>query len=288
MIKEKIVFRREACTGCGLCARVCSSAAIVMNDKTPVQAWPARCSACGHCAAICPAGVITANPESGSRQFWVEKPAENLSPVELLLRKKRSVREFKSAALDASTLAQMITYAEKAPSSSNQRHRLYGVVTSKEKLVQIEKAVVDAFQAYLKFLNPLFINSISLFSRGQGESLWQTAEDIRFIQAEYAAGRSPIFRGAPCVVFIAAPKTDVQARDDCIIAQQYMMLYAESQGIGSCIIGYAQYAHGAMEKCFSLPRSYVIYSVGIFGYPRYTYQNEIHYEKPVVIWDRPI
>ena len=77
----------------------------------------------------------------------------------------------------------------------------------------------------------------------------------------------------------------MQARDDCVIALQYMMLYAEAQGLGSCVIGYAQYAHRSVERVVDLPKGHRVYAAGIFGYPQHKYRREIRYVRaPEVIW----
>lgn len=65
------------------------------------------------------------------------------SEIEKLLTTKRSVREFKDKPLEKETIERLIGYAEKAPSSTNNRHRKYIVVTNTEIKHKIEKCVVD-------------------------------------------------------------------------------------------------------------------------------------------------
>ncbi len=51
---------QQACTSCGICAKVCPYRAIsVTPKKTPALVNPAACMGCGTCAAECPANAIT-------------------------------------------------------------------------------------------------------------------------------------------------------------------------------------------------------------------------------------
>ena len=108
--------------------------------------------------------------------------------------------------------------------------------------------------------------------------------DFKNLVRKTSEGKSHIFRGAPCVVFLVAPKNYDQSRDDCVAAQHYMMLYAQSLGIGSCIIGYAQYAHKKLERYLKIPKDKRIFAVTIFGYPQYRYRKTIQYHPPSITW----
>jgi NAD-dependent dihydropyrimidine dehydrogenase PreA subunit len=46
----------DSCTSCGLCARTCPAAAIVMKDGRP--GWTSRCSECNRCINLCPSSSI--------------------------------------------------------------------------------------------------------------------------------------------------------------------------------------------------------------------------------------
>lgn len=86
------------------------------------------------------------------------------------------------------------------------------------------------------------------------------------------------------MIFIAAPKNYDQSRDDCVAAQNYMMLFAQSLGIGSCIIGYAQYAHKKLARYLKIPKDKQIFAVSIFGYPRLSYKKVVRYREPSITW----
>ncbi len=49
----------EDCTGCGLCRKLCPSAAVTGEKKEPHVIRADHCIECGACGRICPAGAIT-------------------------------------------------------------------------------------------------------------------------------------------------------------------------------------------------------------------------------------
>ena len=282
---NKIIFMTKECIGCGLCSDICGNSIIKMKDGFPYIENDELCCSCGHCAAICPKQAICSNDTHNYRSFKIKRIEQSTNNIETLLKSKRSARDFKDEVPSHATIEKIIEYAEKAPSSTNNRKRKYIVVTDKNKIAKIEKSVVMRYKHLDKIITSLLVKIIGLFSKKLSSNLALTKTDITRMKEAYKLGENPIFKNAPVLIFIASPKDDVQAKDDCIIAQQYMMLYAESIGIGSCITGYAQYAHKSVESFVDLPDGYVIYSVGIFGYPKYTYKNEIIYNnKPDTVW----
>ncbi|MGC9966378.1 MAG: 4Fe-4S dicluster domain-containing protein [Syntrophobacteraceae bacterium] len=57
----------EKCIGCGMCAYVCVSYAVRVNEFEDSCEWlylPGRCTFCGRCTAVCPGGAL--RMENGS------------------------------------------------------------------------------------------------------------------------------------------------------------------------------------------------------------------------------
>lgn len=283
--RNKIALEASKCSGCGLCVEICGSSVIKMENNSPIFHKYEYCCSCGHCVAICPSQALYSDDPSNYRSFRVQKFEPGINVIEKLLKNKRSVREFKDETLSRDTITELISYAEKAPSSANNRHRRYIVIQDKAIIDKAEKSVMSHFIRIGRILTPWFIGITRLFNKKTSREFTSIKTEIVNMKNAYEKGANPIFKGAPAIILIIAPKIDVQAKDDCIIAQQYMMLYGESVGIGSCINGYAQHAHKSLEKLLNIPKDYNIYSVGIFGYSKYTYKNEIIYNfKPKVVW----
>lgn len=275
---NKIKIEVDKCVGCGLCSAICGSKVIEMENGKPIFRNPELCCSCGHCAAICPKEALQSEGHN-TNDFEIIQLDSTSSEIEKLLTTKRSVREFKDTPLEKETIERLIAYAEKAPSSTNNRHRKYIVVTNTEIKNKIEKCVVDEFWKYRFWLNPLVLGLADIFSKKTAHFLWLLKKDIEHMKNEYEKKQNPVFRDAPAVIFGIAPKDDIQAKDDSIIAQQYMMLFAQSIGIGSCVIGYATHVHKALERVLKVPKGYSIFSTGIFGYQKYQYLKEIRYTK---------
>ena len=282
---KNIRIDQSKCVECQKCIAICPAKVLKLAAGKIEIAHPKFCISCGHCAAICLENAISSHPNNRKNPFLVKEIPSDLPDNCVLFHEKRSVREFKNQLLSKNSIEELIQYGEKAPSSKNLRKRLYYVITDKDKINQLEEAVGKIFKKLLFILNPLLLKLVSLGNKKTAVELTNLVRGIKSLIDEQQQGMSPIFRGAPCIICIAAPTHSVQSKDDCLAAQQYMMLYGHTCKIGSCIIGYAQYAHKTVEKILNIPKGYSIYAVTIFGYSKFAYEQEIEYiKKPQVIW----
>ncbi len=269
------VITESLCTGCGLCGKVCPAKAITLQNTT-ASITKERCISCGHCAAACPADAISSNTTE-PKSFHIEEPAG--SSVEQLLQGKRSVREFRDEPIPREILEEMIRYGELAPSSRNTRGRKYFVVT-KDRVTELEGAVIRGLSRVASPAKPL-LPLLKIFCRKKAASISSLQNLFTAMQKSYDAGNHPVLCGAPTVICIAGPKTNMQRKDDCVCAEQYLMLYAESLGIASCINGFTQIAHKEAEKYLGVPNTHSIEAVVMLGYPKYQYKKPVRYETDI-------
>ena len=61
-------YATDACTGCGLCERICPAATIKVSGK-PV--WGKACTQCLGCLNRCPVGAIQYGPGTGNKERYV-------------------------------------------------------------------------------------------------------------------------------------------------------------------------------------------------------------------------
>lgn len=280
---ENIIIDQSKCVNCKKCIAVCSSNVLSFDSEKVEISHPEFCVSCGHCAAICLEDAISSHPDNNRNPFVTKQIPTDISKDHLLFHSKRSVREFKNQILSKDQMEELIKYGEKAPSSENLRKRMYYVITDKNKIVDLERSVVKIYKNLLRILNPLLLTLVSLWNKKTAAELRNLVIDFKRLVDEQKQGLNPVFRDAPCVICIAAPTNSVQSKDDCLAAQQYMMLYGHTCNIGSCIIGYAQYAHKTLEKNLKVPKGYSIFAVTIFGYAKYAYEKEIEYTNKVNI-----
>lgn len=107
---------------------------------------------------------------------------------------------------------------------------------------------------------------------------------FRHLVEQNKQGNDNVFRNSKCIICISAPKASTHSKDDCIASLQYMVLFAHSIGIGSFIVGYAQYAHKVIEKYFKIRSGFSVFSVCALGYAKNDYKNKIVYKLPEIIW----
>ncbi|MDO5845016.1 MAG: nitroreductase family protein [Methanocorpusculum sp.] len=272
-MSSDIIVDLEKCTGCGLCVSVCPTVTLSIINKKSSVAYSHRCISCAHCAAICPRGALTSN------RFSVASLEGN--EIEKNLSGKRSVREFKDETIPAEILDRIVYFGEKAPAAKNVRNRKYIIVSDIDKIDEIERAVISKYQNYGKILEPARI-AVKIFSPKKSEKLKRMSHEFRHMKKSLYDKGHPIFCGAKALIIILSPKHDIFAKDNCFASQNYMMLYAESVGVGSCINGYSQITHKAVEKIIECPKGYRVYAVSMFGYPKYKYQNTTEFKTDII------
>ncbi|MBN2890791.1 MAG: nitroreductase family protein [Bacteroidales bacterium] len=283
-MKNKVIIDHSKCTLCENCISVCGTRKLELKDNSIQIVENASCILCGHCAAICPVDAISL-PDDCQMPYETKYFDENLTEIEKLLKNKRSVREFTPKKIEKEILGKFVYYAEKAPSSSNKRKREYIVITDENKILELEKTVIEKFNSYKTLTSDFSRGLIGVFSKHTSKMLNSVRDTIVKMNTNFDKKDYPVFRGAPAVVFIIAPTKDMQAKDDCVISQQYMMLYAQSLGIGSTIIGYAQHAHKSLEKALNIKEGYSVFSASIFGYQKFKYKKEINFINiPKITW----
>jgi nitroreductase/NAD-dependent dihydropyrimidine dehydrogenase PreA subunit len=280
--KYNVEINKMRCIACGNCVGVCPAKVLRIDGGKAYCQFPARCIACGHCAAICPEDAIIGISCNEKFRFSTRPVPHNYSPIEKLLSEKRSVRRFLQKSLAQETIEKLLYFAEKAPSSRNSRTRSYHVLSDPDSIHKAESVVVDEYRKILRIMNPVSIWGIHLINPKKGKQYRTLRGVLSKLIKKFDEGESPVFRNAPCVIIGLASKTGKQTKDDAIAAQHYMMLYAQSLGIGSCIIGYAQYASKGLAKRIGVAEDQALHTVTALGYPVYSYKKEIIFPMPEI------
>ncbi|MBN1310709.1 MAG: nitroreductase family protein [Anaerolineae bacterium] len=280
------ILDKEKCTACGLCAEVCGLDVIARNgDGHPIINPAAYCHACGHCVAICPQNALSIR-EIGSDAF-APMPASNISStdMEAFLLTKRSCREFKDRPVEKAVIEQLIDVARMAPTAINCQERVFIVVTDQVKITELRMALTKHARSMLKLIKLGASKPASLFLSSD------THAHMHHLQADFEValrhmddGGDYIFHYAPCLIFFAGITMDPAGRDHALGAQHYLMLYAETMGLGTSINGYAQSAPKVLAKHLDVPEAYTIYGAITLGYRKYTYRRRVHREPALTVY----
>ena len=232
------------CTGCGLCASVCSdgSLEIVGGKATRMAESVFECIGCGHCMAICPSGAVAVRGrELGTEHIYdLASQHRRCSYEDLLaaLQHRRSIRDFKDRIIEPELIEKILTAAQTAPMGLPPTDVHVLIFDSREKT----RAFAEDFAGYLKNLkfmtSNLFLALMRPFWGKETDQLFKG-----FLKPLFKAyttegidkGRNTINYDAPLAMyFYGSPYSDPA---DPLIAATYAMIAAETLGLGTCMLG---------------------------------------------------
>lgn len=81
-VTDKKFYVKDNCTGCGLCASLCPTVNIVLQDKHPV--WMGSCVQCQSCIGVCPVDAIEFGRRSRKkRRYYLYSDGRQKFPEDL-------------------------------------------------------------------------------------------------------------------------------------------------------------------------------------------------------------
>ncbi|MEJ2251503.1 MAG: nitroreductase family protein, partial [Candidatus Lokiarchaeota archaeon] len=232
------------------------------------------CILCGHCIAICPTDAIEYDAEEKAREFESVNQPSSLIDYETqlkFLQTRRSIRRYKNKDVSDKDIESILETMKYAPSASNARSWRYIIIRDQDKINKIRKAVIKMlsllrtivkYKWILKYLAP--------------KSVRRMIEDPTTIPkldnflSSYEKGEDPVFHNAPVVIILYSPSYGSMAGVDSGIALTHGILAAQSLGLGTCWIGYAQEALNRYDKnkeWLGIPEAMRISGVIVVGHP---------------------
>jgi nitroreductase len=160
-----------------------------------------------------------------------------------VVRGRRAVRQYASTRVAANLLREIIDLAVWAPSAMNRQPWEFAVL---DDAARIEEWAASAKEYYL--------------------SHEEVTNAVR-VQLEDPA-RS-ILHHAPALVLVLAKSDTEQAREDCCLAAQTLMLAARNHGLGTCWVGFARPWLNLPETraMLKLPSHHRVVAPIVVGYP---------------------
>lgn len=251
-----IGINREKCTNCKNCITDCVTLRFDWDARTENvvfhEDW--GCILCGHCVAICPVDAIRYEDKDGKPYEFEEiKKINTLVPYEALyklMRSKRSIRHYKKELVPKTELQKVLDAMRHAPTGVNIRTLKCTVISGEKKVQQLSNAIQNALLA----------------------SLVVSDENKLGFRAKLNLGRDPIFHKAPHVIIFNGPELEYV---NATITITYGMLAAETLGLGSCWIGWAQ---GSLNSSTTIKEDILgitdkVSGVFTIGYPDVRYNR---------------
>ncbi len=261
----QIKIDQEACIKCGMCISDCPYSILEFSPDFP-QADPEReekCIQCQHCLTVCPTGALSVLGFSPDHSLPLKKGAfPSSKQLELLIKGRRSIRKYQPAPLSSVIIRNMLTTVNYAPTGVNRRQCLFNVVEDQDVMQRIREDTMEGIRAKAKARK---------LKAGMGY--------FSAIVKAWDKGTDILFRGAPHMLLVSAPKDLATAREDSIIALSYFELLAASMNIGTLWNGLAYWAFTLivpeMQKKIGIPESHQLCYVMLFGKPAVQYHRTV-------------
>lgn len=221
--------------------------------------------------------------------------------VEKTIFERRSIRVFKKKQLPDSMIRRILEAGRFAPSAANCQPWKFMVITSVEVIEAMERDALKMARIIMWFLDysrtPFRQKYLAPLVRILIRFQYRELNPVPFgAMQQMAAGKLPVFHGAPVLVLIFIDRRGVSNPYlDAGICGQNMVLAAHSMGAGSCWIGFIKLLlyYPKWRKFFGLKYPYDLTDCIAFGWPKGEYDGIVPREIQLVQWveggitDRP-
>lgn len=247
-------LNRDHCISCGLCARVCPSAVITMEDGAPAVHPRRQCMECWHCAAVCPKQAIL---QEGLDLY----PPMPDGELEQLVTMRRSARHFKPELPEKEIVTRALETAAWAPTGKNERTYGWTVVYGRDRVLELLNMILA----------------------------WCMDKPRYKVLTKLVKGfRDPVTCKAPCVLVCHNAETAANPETDCVIAATTAELLLNKAGLGTCWGGYLRRAIAVCPEArefLGIPERHSAYAVLLTGIPdNEPYRTIPHRPKPDIKW----
>ncbi len=293
-----VTIDETLCKGCGNCVEVCKDFTLHMEGKK-AKVGPGSlfgCIGCGHCMAICTTGAVQVKGRELAPGDLFDLPKKSTLPgyegLYNLLKRRRSIREFRNREIEQELIDQILEAAVTAPMGLPPSDVNVLVFNGFEK----NRAFAKDYSEYLRSIRYM----TSSFFLAMMRPFWGKANDEMFrgfITPLFSAyvdemdkGSNYINYDAPLGMYFYGSHYSDPA--DPIIAATYAMLAGESLGLGTCMLGgiHPFIQTGSKAKAFRKKQGIRFKSreglFVIFGYPAVKYHKgikrtfaSVHYAK---------
>jgi len=164
------------------------------------------------------------------------------------------------------------------------------VIDDRDRIVELSKGVLDALGRLVVLArNPLLRALLRLIGGKElARQARKAASDFEEARKRQRAGEDPILYHAPVLLIAHAPKSDRFGRDDAAYAAYNVMLAAQRLGLGTCQIGFLQFALGLsrrLRRTLNIPPGRKPEIELVLGVPKYPFRRAVPRRKPEITWN---
>lgn len=276
-----IQINGELCTKCQKCAKVCMVNIINEKDNEyPVIKSAENCFLCGHCLAVCPSKALSHSQLSYNNLVDTADITIESEKMRSFLASKRSCRFYKKQSISPETWQTLLKAVSYSPTAFNCEERAVTVVSDKEVLAAIRKAILKKSKGIIKLFNSFRNAPLKwMFNKKSIHFFNRLCLDFEETIKKCENGRDGLFHDAPYLVIISSVGMDTMGKDYTTAAAHYMMLQAQSLGIGSAINGFCQNYPEIIGKYVKLPEMHKAFTVFTMGYPAMEFKRTVERQK---------
>lgn len=279
----------DLCTRCGECVAVCASELLVMTESGATPKDSGSCLACGHCVAVCPVAAITLTGVEPAEfvELLSEEEAAKVEQVRDLLRRRRSVRNYRDEQVPEEVIGQLIRDGALAPSAMNEQAWHFVVIRDPEHLRRIRGQIVKTISRLLKMLDRR-INLIILrlmLGAASVNMLMEKRNTLRRLVEAHERGEDRILWNAPTLIVVHSPRDDDVVTESSHYAVANIMAMATAMGLGTCLIGFATEVakrDRTLSEYLQVPDGHSVDAALVVGYPAVEYLRGVHRMEPPV------
>lgn len=283
--KEKqveVIFNKQKCTNCGLCAKVCPSEFLIFqNNEIKINEDNLfGCIQCGHCMMACPNDSIIIRGEGICENdvFELDKNLADYDRLYSLFSKRRSARKFKNQTVSQEIIDKILQAASTGAISIPPYEVKVLVINGYNKVQEFADDVVISLEKMLKIINPF---TLALFRPLIGNTNCKLFKDfviplIKLTVESRKKGEDLLFYNAPALILFYT--TELADKEDSIISSTLAATAAETLGLGSCIIGTVPPAinnNKKLKQKYGIGKNEKAAMAFILGYPETVFSKGI-------------
>ncbi|NLF16366.1 MAG: 4Fe-4S binding protein [Lentisphaerae bacterium] len=253
------------CVRCGACVRDCPAGIIEQAGRALPRILPENeehCLQCQHCLAVCPKGAVSILGRDPDRSAGLGPESfPGLDAMSLLVRGRRSARQYRAEAVDPALVASLLDTLAHAPTGVNHRgltfHVIDDVATMQRLRERLQAGLLEAAVA--------------------GRLAERFAYLARVVEFGQKSGRDVVLRGAPHALIVSASPEAPCGYEDVILSLATFDLLAQTAGLGTVWCGLLAASLAALPEVaasLGLPPGHRFYGM-LFGWPAVRYARTV-------------